>query len=362
MTTAPQGDGEPCDQPGVICTVAGTGQSLFDGDGRPALRTSFNTPLDVAFDADGQPLILDWNSFRVRRINDDTSVHTIMGFDFEDFPRNGALAVETPLHHASDIETDSAGRLYVAGNHAACVFRIDLDDRVDVLAGTLEAGNDGDGGLATAAKVEGPFGILPMDDGSFYLADIEAHVVRFVDSDGMISTIAGNGERGYEGDGGPGVQAKLSSPTRLARDRQGNLYFCDTDNHAIRRVDGHGMITTFAGTGVEGFSGDGGFAAAAQFSTPYGLCFAPNGDLYVADTGNHVIRRIDSAGIVTSVVGTGAAGFTGDEGPAGQAQLNGPSGVIFDDNGSMWIADSLNNRVRRVAEFLCFIEACAGSP
>ncbi len=346
----------PCDELGVICTVAGTGRSLFDGDGRPALRTSLYFPLDVDFDSAGRPLILDWNNIRIRRINPDTSIQTIMGLDYEDFPVNGTLARETPLHHASDIAFDLMGRMYVAGNHAPVVIRIDLDNRVLVIAGNEAFGNDGDGGWATDARLTSPFGVLPLADGSFYFTDIDAHVVRLVDAEGMITTVAGNGTPAYSGDGEMGAEARINGPTRLARDGQGNVYFCDTNNHVIRRLATDGVISTFAGTGEIGYSGDDGPANAARLSSPYDVRFAANGDCYLADTGNNVIRRIDKNGRITTVVGTGAAGFEGDEGAATECRLDGPSAVYFDAHGNMWIADTFNQRVRRVAGYLSFQE------
>ncbi len=148
---------DPCEVPGTICTVAGTGFSLFDGDGKAALETSFYFPLDVCFDQLGRPLILDWNNLRIRRINDDGTIETFMGQDFEGAPSDGALAVETPLHHASDIETAVSGSLYVAGDHVPVVFRVDTDNRVFTVAGTTEFGNDGDGGPAVEARLTTPF-------------------------------------------------------------------------------------------------------------------------------------------------------------------------------------------------------------
>lgn len=341
-----------CDEPGVICTVAGTGQSAFAGDGRSALDTSFYFPLDVAFNADGRALILDYNNLRLRRINEDGTIQTIMGLDFEDAPVEGALAVETPLHHASDVELDGVGNIYVAGNHAPVVFRVGLDERVSLIAGTGEAGNDGDGGPARAARLTTPFGVVPTTDGGFYVADVDAHVVRLVDSDGVISTVAGDGTAGYSGDGGPGTLAQLKQPTRLRLDDQGALYIADTGNHVIRRLDTDGVITTFAGTREAGYSGDDGPAIEARLQSPYDLRFAPDGSLYVADADNDVIRRIDADGVVTTVVGTGVAGFSGDEGSAAACQLNRPSGINFDADGSLWIADTYNHRVRRVSHFL----------
>ena len=282
-----------CDDAGIICTVAGTGLRQFDGDGRAALATSLYNPLDIEFDQSGRPLILDWNNLRIRRINEEGTVETIIGKDFEGVAVDGALAVDTPLHHPADIELDSVGNLYIASNHVSNVIRIAPDTRVFVVAGTEEYGYDGDGGPALEAALSAPFGVLPTGDGVFYVSDTEAHVVRHVDAAGTIITVAGTGTRGDSGDGGPGPEAQLDSPTRIRADDEGRLYICDTRNHCIRRIEPDGLIVTVAGTGVRGYSGDGGPAAAAQLNTPHDLRFVA-GDLYVADAGNNVVRKIDS--------------------------------------------------------------------
>jgi len=326
--------------------------SLFDGDGRPALETSFYFPIDLLFDAQGRPLIIDWNNLRVRRINADGKVETVMGNGFEDFPSDGAPAIETPLHHASDIEFDPQGRLLVAGDHVPVVFRVDVDQRVFTVAGGFDYGYSGDGGPALDAELSTPFGVMPDAIGGFYVSDADAHVVRYIDPAGIIHTAAGTGERGYSGDGGPGNEAQLAGPSRMRFGPDGALYFCETRNHVVRRLRADGTIDTFAGTGERGYTGDGGLATAATFNGPYDLRFAPGGDLYVADTGNNVIRRIDAAGIVTTVVGTGEPAYSGDGGPASLASLRRPSSVFFAPDGSLWISDTSNHRVRRVSGFL----------
>jgi hypothetical protein len=340
-----------CQVAGVICTVAGTGQSAFNGDGLPALETALYFPLEITFDPSGNPLIDDWNNLRIRRLNANGTIETIMGTDFEGFPTDGTLAVDTPLHHASDMEFDTTGNLYVAGDHVPVIFRVGTDNRVFTVAGTQDSGYDGDGGPALQAKLTTPFGVLPTNDGGFDLADVDANVVRRVDADGIIHTVAGTGVRGYSGDGGPATLAQLNGPTRLRVGPDGGVYFCDTNNHAVRRIDAAGMITTIAGTGSLGYSGDNGAATAAQLNLPYDLRFAPSGDLYIADNGNSVIRRVDTHGTITTVAGS-TAGFSGDGGDAKSSQLNRPSGLNFDATGALWIADTFNQRVRRVASFL----------
>ena len=340
-----------CDQAGTVCTVAGTGFSRFDGDG-PALGRSFYFPIDITFDRQGRPLVMDWNNLRLRRINPDGHLETVMGLDYEDFPTDGALARDTPLHHASDVEFDAQGNLFVAGDHVPVVFRVGTNDRVFTVAGTSEYGYAGDGGPALAAELSTPFGVLPDGAGGLYIADVDAHVIRYVRPDGIIETFAGSGVRGYAGDGGPATAAELAGPARMELDAEGNLYFCETKSHVVRKVDTSGVIHTVAGTGARGYSGDGGPATAAELDTPYDIRFAPNGDLYVADTGNHAIRRIDASGTIETVVGNGVGGFAGDGGDLQSCVLNRPSAIEFGPDGSLWICDTLNHRVRRVAGFL----------
>jgi hypothetical protein len=351
---------EPQDPPlddsgtaGIVTTVVGTGQSVFDGDGRPALETSFYFPFDVEFDSAGRALIDDWNNLRIRRLNDDGTIETIMGVGYEDAPTEGSLATQTPLHHASDIEMDDQGRLFVAGYHVPVVFVVGTDNRVTVVAGAgYNFGYSGDGGPAVEAEMFAPYGVMPTADGGFYFSDQGVHVVRYVAPDGIIQTVAGTGDRGYSGDAGPATEALLNGPTRLRLDDAGNLYICDTDNHAVRRLAPGGMITTVAGTGTVGYSGDGGPADEAQLNSPYDVRFSPSGNLYIADAGNNVIRRVDHSGVITTVVGTGESGFAGDGGDARDCRLNRPSSIIFDAEGSLWISDTLNHRVRRVEGFL----------
>lgn len=343
---------DACQVPGVICTVAGSGRSAFDGDGRPALDTAFYFPIDLDFDAAGRPVIIDWNNLRIRRIGDDGNVETIMGVGFEDFPSDGALGVETPLHHPSDIEYDAGGRLYVAGDHVPVVFRMDTDDRVFTLAGTVNYGYAGDGGPARDADLGTPFGVLPTADGGFYVSDVDFHVLRRVNAAGIIDTVAGTGGQGYSGDGGPARSAELGGPSRLRLGPDGALYLCETKNHVVRRIAPDGTIGTFAGSGRRGYSGDGGPATEAELDTPYDIRFAPGGDAYIADTNNNVIRRVDRAGRIGTVAGTGRAAFGGDRGDVRAADLRRPSCLAFDASGSLWICDTANQRVRRVWRFL----------
>lgn len=339
-----------CADDGVICTMAGTGAARFDGDG-PALARSFYYPIDIEFDRQGRPYIVDWNNLRIRRLERDGQLRTIMGLDYEDFPVDGALAKDTPLHHASDMSFAPDGSFLVAGDHVPVVFRVGTDDRVHVVAGNAEYGNDGDGGQARQARLQTPFGVLAETNG-FFIADVDAHVIRYVDANGIIQTVAGTGVAGYSGDGGPATAARLGGPSRMIRLADGSLAFAETKSHVIRRIDPQGIISTLAGSGRRGYSGDGGPATAAQLDTPYDLALAPTGDLYIADTANNVIRRIDAQGIITTVVGNGFAGFLGDGGNAGVCEFDRPSALAFGPDGSLWVCDTSNQRLRRIHGFL----------
>ena len=209
----------------------------------------------------------------------------------------------------------------------------------------------GDGEPATQARLRTPLGVAVVTvdaDRNVYIADAGNNRIRLVDLEGVITTFAGTGERSFSGDGRPATEAQLAAPRTTAVDEGGNVYIADAGNNLIRRVDPEGVITTFAGTGEAGFSGDGGPAAEAQLDNPYGLALDSNGNVYIADRSNHRIRRVGPDGVITAFAGTGDGGFSGDDGPATQAQLDSPPRVAVDANGNVYIADVRNNRIRRV--------------
>ena len=257
-----------------------------------------------------------------------------MGIPFtEDYPTEGALAIDTPLHHASDFESDAMGRMYVAGDHVSVVFRVDTDDRVYTVAGTQTIGYSGDGGPALEAELGVPFGVLPDDAGGFYICDADAHVVRYVTAGHHLDRRRRHADRRHAV---PRLQRqrrtghrRADQRPRASADRPGQaLYFVETKNHVVRRLRADGIIEYLrrhrrAWLRRRRPSGRRG----ARSTAPYDLRFAPNGDLYIADANNHVIRRIDSNGIITTVVGNGDGTFGGDGGPALQASLLRPSGV-----------------------------------
>src|SRR5438094_258876 len=218
-------------------------------------------------------------------------------------------------------------------------------DTIITIAGTGLAGFSGDGGQATSAELNFPHGVTVDAQGDIFIVDTSNNRVRVVNTSGIITTVAGNGTAGFLGDGGQATSAELNFPRQVAVDAQGNLYIADTVNHRVRKVSG-GVITTFAGTGVAGFSGDGGAATSAQLNFPRGVALDATGNLYISEDNSH--SRKVTGGIITTIAGTGVAGFSGDGGQAVSAQLNFPWGLAVDAGGNLYIGDYTNNRVREI--------------
>jgi streptogramin lyase len=223
------------------------------------------------------------------------------------------------------------------------------DTLLDVV-GTGELGRDGDGGPAVQARLDNPFGVVRGPDQALWIADFSAHVVRRVAPDGTVSTVIGDGTAGYSGDGGPSQAARLNQPHELRFDRDGHLYLSDTANHVIRRRDARtGILTTIAGTGKPGYDGDGGPADRATLKLPISLQFSPGGDLFIADIGNHVIRRREAAtGVLRTFAGTGKAGVTPDGAPLAGTPLNGPRSLDFDSGGNLWLVTREGNQLLKL--------------
>jgi sugar lactone lactonase YvrE len=218
------------------------------------------------------------------------------------------------------------------------------------IAGTGRAGYSGDGGTATNAQLNNPYGLTRGADGALYICEVGNHVIRKLARVGSISTVAGTGQRGYAGDGGPARRAKLNEPYEVRFDRAGNLFFVEMKNHLVRRVDaGTGRISTIAGTGQAGFSGDGGPASKAAFNQLHSIQFDSHGNLFACDIGNHRIRKIDSnAGLISTFAGTGAREATPDGADLDGTPLNGPRAIDFDRVGQMWLALREGNAVYRL--------------
>ncbi|MEO8660368.1 MAG: choice-of-anchor D domain-containing protein [Bryobacteraceae bacterium] len=335
---------------GNITTIAGKG-SGFCGDGLPALQACFNGPDGLALGSGGSIYVADRSNRRIRQFTIGGNMSTVAGNgdDILPTPVSGIPPQGVVLNNPWGLWQDPAGNVYVADTDSCLVRQwIRSSNVVNIFAGTGVCGNSGDGGSATLAKLNKPYGIGGDSAGNIYIADTLNQIVRKVDTSGNITTFAGQGGlAGYTGDGGPAVSAKLRSPYGVFVDRSDNVYIADTSNHVIRKVTA-GVITTIAGTGVAGFLGDGTPAVTSKLNTPYAMTVDPAGNVFISDYLNCRVREVvASTGIINTVVGNGTCGFTGD-GPATQEGLYRPQGLIVDANGNLFITDTYNHRVRWV--------------
>ena len=334
------------DSAGTITKFAGGGEITFSGDGSPALQAQLRSPNGAAADGAGNLFIADQGNHRIRMVDSTGVITTVAGSGERGFGGDGGPATEAQLFGPIGLTLDGAGNLLIVDTFNHRIRMVDSAGTITTIAGTGERGFGGDGGPATQAQLYYPYSVATDGTGNLFIADRSNHRIRMVDSAGTITTIAGTGERGFSGDGGPATQAKLASPYGVATDGTGNLLIVDTFNHRIRKVDSAGTITTIAGTGERGFGGDGGPATQAQLYYPYSVATDGTGNLFIADRSNHRIRMVDSAGTITTIAGTGEQGFGGDGGPATQAKLASPYGVATDGTGNLFIADAGNHRIR----------------
>ena len=257
-------------------------------------------------------------------------------------------ATETEISLVDGVAVDKKGNIYISMRDHNIINRVDTNGRMTRFAGTGESGFSGDGGKATEAQLKMPANLTFDRKGNLYITDRNNHRVRKVDTRGNITTIAGNGTAGFSGDGGKATEAQLNLPSGVVVDDKGNIYISDRSNDRVRVVNKKGIITTYAGNGIDQFKGDSGPAKNASLSRPFGLALDKRGNLYIADRGNNRVRRVNAQGIIHTVAGDGGFFFMGDNGPAYRASIAGPTGVAVDDNGILYIADRNNNRIRAV--------------
>ncbi len=355
---------------GVLHYAAGTGIAGYSGDNGSPTSAQLRNPAGLAFDRFGWLYIADSGNKRIRRVANGR----IASFAASD--------TNLTLYTPTDVAVDSAGNVYIADGRIdetvrlssiGAVISIHAGSRsltighlqelylglgtvvrrysagaISVAAGTGYFTFGGDDGPAAGARLSQPAGIAVDAAGVTYIADTANHRIRSVGLDGSIRTIAGIGTPGFSGDGLPATSARIDSPGSVAVDGANNLYVLDNGNHRIRKITPGGIISTVAGTGLRGYSGDNGPALFAEFDSPSAIATDSAGDLYVADSGNHRIRRIDTAGFITTIAGNGLDGDAGDGGQAIDAALNSPGGIAVDDAGNVYIADTGNQRIRRL--------------
>ena len=327
----------------AVETVAGTREVVAEGT--QADSANLRIPSDVTVGPAGNVYLVEWRGHRVRKIDVSGAITTLAGTGDWGFSGDGGPAVEAQLNHPFAIATDADGNVYVAERDGHRVRKIDSSGVITTFAGIGGRGDGGDGGLATEMPLPRPLGVAVDSDGNVYVA---AHnKVRRIDSSGVITTFAGTGDRGSAGDGGPAIAARLADPHGIAFDAAGSLYVADWDSNRIRKIDMAGVMVTVAGTGELGFSGDGGPATEARLHHPLGVATDSAGNVYVGEDGGGRLRRIDTAGVITTVAGNGDSGFGGDGGPATGARVA-PFGVASGADGSVYLAEPWNNRVRRI--------------
>lgn len=351
---------------GAMSLVAGDGEYGFAGDGGPATSAEIWQPMGLAVDKNGNIFIADDANWRVRRVDSVTGIITTVAGGGNCYPStgcgDGGPATLAGLDSPNEVALDSSGNLFIADTNDARIRRVDaVTGIITTVAGTGTWGFSGDGGPATSAELSFPEGVAVDNAGNLFIGDTGNARVRRVDAaSGVITTVAGDGTFGFSGDGGPATSAELNSAVGVALDSSSNLFLADWGNSRIRRVDGvTGIITTLAGTGVFGFGGDGGPASGADLNNPYGDSIDATGNVFIGDTWNYRIRRVDAAsGIITTVAGNGTVE---DGGPATNAVLDSPYGVAVDPSGNLFIADYSNSRIRRVDVATGIISTVAGN-
>ena len=340
---------------GIITTVAGDGNQNYDGDNVLATSTTLNNPRGVVVDSSGNQYIADTNNNRVRKVTASTGIiTTFAGNGTRGYSGDSGQAASAELYYPMDVVLDGNGNLYISDYGNNVVRKVVISSGViTTVAGnyTLGAGYSGDSGAATSAQLSSPVGIAVTSAGDLYIADLGNAVVRKVTaSSGVITTVAGNYTlgAGFAGDGGAATSAQLNNPIGVALDSSSNLYIADESNQRIRKVTtGTGIITTFAGSGTQGFSGDGGNAGKADFNDPTGIVLDSSGNLYVSDTGNQRIRLV-AGGKIRTIAGDGDVGLSGDGDRATSATFNNPQGLAL-HSGNLYVADVADNVIRKIS-------------
>jgi hypothetical protein len=334
----------------TITTVAGDGTASFSGDGGQATAAGMSYPWGTKVDAAGNIFISLIYDDRIRKVNTSGIISTVAGNGTTGFSGNGGPATAAQFQYCHGIALDNSGNILEGDGNNQEIRIIDSTTHIiNDFAGNNVAGNSGDGGPATAAEILDPYTVAVDGSNNVYVSSY-SDCIRKVNTSGIISTFAGNGSNGYTGDGGPATAAEMGITFGMIADNNGNLYFQDSQFFTIRKINTSGIVTTIAGIpSMHGFSGDGGPATAAEMYPNYGgIAVDAFGDVFIADYNNNRVREITAAGIINTVVGNGTAGFSGDGGAATAAELNGPNDVSLDAAGNLYVTDANNNRIRKV--------------
>jgi hypothetical protein len=334
----------------IITTVVGDGAGSYAGDGEHATAASCNGPREVDVDQYGNLYIADAGNNVIRKVNISTNlVSTVAGNGTAGYSGDNGAAISATLFKPSWVSVDNEGNLYIADIGNYVVRKVNTSGIITTIAGTGTNGYTGDGLKAASAELGWPFAVVPDNAGNIYISDYYNNNIRKINSAGIISTYAGTGTGGYSGDGGGAVSARLSTPAGMCIDASKNLYIADYSNKVIRKVTSGGIISTVAGNGTNADAGDGGNATAASFLNPISVTVDPDGNLFISDPGASRIRYVQSSsGTISTYAGDGTPGYSGDGGHGYSAEVNNPAGakVAF---GNFFFADQNNNVIRVVS-------------
>ncbi len=331
----------------IINTIAGNGTAAYSGDGGQATAAELNSPFGI-LNTGGNSYVADASNNRIRMINSSGTINTFAGNGVAGFSGDGGQASVAELKSPTGIAMDANGNFYIADAINNRVRMVNTTGIISTFAGKGAPSYSGDGGAATAAGLNFPSGVAVDMTGNVLIADANNSCIRLVNTSGIINTIAGNGISGFSGDGGAATAAELNSCSGVALDAAGNIYIADQVNNRIRMVNTSGIINTVAGNGIGSYSGDGGQATAAELNFPYGIAVDAANNILIADANNNRIRIITTSGVISTYAGSGAPGFSGDGGQATVAELNGVSSVSLDAAGNIYLGDTYNNRVRKM--------------
>ena len=330
----------------IITTIAGTGTYGFSGDGGPATAALITPPWGIAVDATGNIYFADFANNRIRKIDPTGIISTFAG-NGGGYGGDGGPATAAGISSPTWVAV-SGSDVFISEVGTSRIRKVNAAGIITTYAGNGISGHTGDGGPATLASISNPNGVGVDNLGNVYIPDQSTNYLRKVSTSGIITTIAGNGVPGYSGDGGPATLASMNLPNMVTSDAAGNIYVAEFNNSVIRKINTSGIISTFAGLGSAGYSGDGGPATAAKINGPAGICFDAAGNCIVTDAHNNRLRKINTAGVISTIAGTGVPGFSGDGGLATLAELKYTEGAVADLAGNIYLTDNANTRIRKI--------------
>ena len=333
----------------IINTISGDGFEGYTGDGGAAISARVNQPDWITGDASGNYYVVDRSNNCIRKIDASGTITTIAGTGTAGFSGDGGPATAARLNSPSGAVLDAAGNLYIADSYNNRIRKVDASGTITTIAGTGATGDGGDGGPALSAQFNTPYGLVFDAAGDLIVSDEMNNRIRLIRPSGIIQTIAGTGTGGYGGDGGPALAADMWAPHYMCYDATGNLFVMDNTNHRVRKINTLGNISTVAGIGYPGYSGDGGPASAAAINWASGMKVDASGNLYICDQYNNRIRMISTTGIITTFAGTGSSTFSGDGGAPAAAGMPWPADIYIDDAGNMAVAEIGDSRIRKIS-------------